>query len=75
MLANYFVAASPFDGDHRVCMVNISPRQQLSLDRTFKDEYTGRPCVEFNRSAWPHGETGDARPHGVLFAVSDADVR
>lgn len=56
-------------------MVNISPRQQLSIDRGFKDEHTGRPCVEFNRAAWPHGETGDARPHGVLFAVSDADVR
>ncbi|MEV3923183.1 hypothetical protein [Actinomadura coerulea] len=75
VMANYFVAASPFDGDHRVCMVNISPRQQLSIDRGFKDEHTGRPCVEFNRAAWPHGETGDARPHGVLFAVSDADVR
>ncbi|TYK52497.1 hypothetical protein [Actinomadura decatromicini] len=74
-MANYFVAATPFDGDHRVCMVNISPKQRLSLDQRFKDERTGHPCVEFNRAQWPHGATGDARPHGVLFAVSDADVR
>jgi hypothetical protein len=74
-LANYFVAATPFDGDHRVCMINISRHQQLSLDTTFSDEDSGRPCVGFNRTRWPHGATGNARPHGVLFAVSDADVR
>ncbi|WP_433328087.1 hypothetical protein [Spirillospora sp. CA-294931] len=74
-LANYFVAATPFDGDHRVCMVDISRKHKLSLDRTFRDESTRQPCVEFNRARWPHGVTGNARPHGVLFAVSDADVR
>lgn len=74
-LANYFVAATPFDGDHRVCMINIAPHQRLSVDTDFRDEHTRQPCVGFDRASWPHGATGDARPHGVLFAVADADVR
>ena len=74
-VSNYFVAATNFDGDHRVCMANVDPAGRLSLDRTFRDERTHTPCVGFNRPDWPHGATGDARPHGVLFVVSDADVR
>jgi hypothetical protein len=23
--------------------------------------------VDFDRAVWPHGKTGPARPHGLLF--------
>jgi len=73
--ANYFVAAVGADGDHRVCMTSVSPHGRLSPDNAFRDELTGTPCVDFDRDQWPHGTTGPARPHGLLFAIADADVR
>lgn len=73
--SDYFVAQSGIDGDHRICMINIAANGTPSLDETFKDEVTGQPCVNFNRNVWPHGATGYAQPHGLLFAVADADLR
>jgi hypothetical protein len=73
-IANYFVADLGGDGDHRVCIVNFAPSNGLSIDADFRDENTKQPCVAFNRRNWPHGAYGDARPHGVLFTVTD-DVR
>jgi hypothetical protein len=72
---NYFVAATGFDGDHRVCMFDLDSHGTLSLDEAFRDEYNGQPCIDFNRTSWPHGNTGHARPHGLLFTVADADLR
>lgn len=74
-VSNYFVKATYSDGDHRVCMINLSRRGELSLDTTFRDENTGETCLAFNRTRWPHGDRGGARPHGVLFAVADVHVR
>ncbi|WP_234377074.1 selenium-binding family protein [Streptomyces sp. TP-A0356] len=75
-VANYFVAGSfGGDGDHRVCMFNLDGRGRPTLDRRFRDENTGEPCVAFNRASWPHGDYGNAQPHGVLFAVSDRALR
>lgn len=73
--ANYFVAATGLDGDHRICMFNFSKAGVLSPDTAFRDEQTHQPCVSFNRQDWPHGSVGDARPHGVLFVVSDSVLR
>jgi hypothetical protein len=73
--SNYFLAQSGIDGDHRVCLIDISRTGRPSLDTTFRDENNHQPCVSFNRARWPHGATGNARPHGVLFAVADADLR
>ncbi|ONI76345.1 hypothetical protein ALI144C_37460 [Actinosynnema sp. ALI-1.44] len=73
--ANYFVSAVGADGDHRVCMIDVSHRGTLSLDRSFGDQHSRTPCVDFDRARWPHGAKGGAKPHGVLFAVADADVR
>lgn len=72
--SNYFVAQSGIDGDHRVCLIDIAPDGRPTLDTTFRDEYADLPCVSFNRARWPHGQTGNARPHGILFAVADADL-
>ncbi len=74
--ANYFVAQTGIDGDHRVCVVDFDDRRgRLDLDESFRDENDRTPCVNFDRQRWPHGEHGGARPHGVLFAVADAHLR
>jgi hypothetical protein len=74
-ISDYFVARTSVDGNHRVCMINVSPEGKLSLDTTFRDENEGTPCVDFNRSDWPHGKYGNAKPHSELFVVADADLR
>ena len=74
-ISNYFVARSGVDGNHRVCLVDVTRGGKLSLDTGFRDENEGTPCVDFNRSSWPHGEYGNAKPHSELFVVADADLR
>jgi hypothetical protein len=73
--ADYFVNAVGLDGDHRVCMFDLSPAGAVALDKSFRDENTGAPCISFNRQNWPQGRAGFARPHGVLFVVSNSVVR
>jgi hypothetical protein len=74
-VSNYFVARTGVDGDHKVCMLNITPTGKLSLDTTFRDEDDGTPCVNFNRTDWPHGRFGNAKPHSELFVVADRYVK
>ena len=74
-ISDYFVARTSVDGDHRVCMINVTPAGKLSLDTSFRDENEGTPCVDFNRSSWPHGKYGNAKPHSELFVVADADLK
>jgi hypothetical protein len=69
------VARTNEDGNHQLCILNISKAGKLSLDESFIDENTGATCVNFNRVSWPHGDYGDAKPHSMLFAVSDEDVK
>lgn len=64
---NYFVARSGSDGDHRVCILTVAAGGSIRRDDSFVDEVTGRPCVDFNRSVWPHGAHGNAKPHAMLF--------
>jgi hypothetical protein len=73
-VSNYFVARTGVDGNHKVCMVNITKEGKLSLDTSFRDENEGTPCVDFNRTDWPHGKTGNAKPHSELFVVADKYV-
>ncbi|MBV9445808.1 MAG: hypothetical protein JO345_07930 [Streptosporangiaceae bacterium] len=73
-VSNYFVAGTGLDGNHLVCLYNIAKDGAPSLDTTFRDEMTGQPCVDFNRTDWPQGPTGAARPHGVLFVVPAANL-
>src|SRR5436190_4277121 len=70
-VSDYFVARTGVDGNHKVCMINISPTEQLSIDKTFIDENEGTPCVDFNRTNWPHGKEGNAKPHSEMFVVTD----
>ncbi|WP_199489287.1 hypothetical protein [Micromonospora craniellae] len=73
--SNYFVAPTGLDGDARICEALVDPAGRLTEDRAFRDEHTGRRCVGFYRTSWPHGDTGKANPHGLLFAVADAHLR
>jgi len=64
------VPGERIDGDHRVAMVRLDPTTgQLRFDTAFRDEFTHEIGVDFNRAKWPHGETGPARPHGLLFVT------
>ncbi len=72
--SNYFVARTNTDGNHKLCILDIK-KGKLVLDDRFVDEYDGTSCVSFNRTSWPHGDFGDAKPHSMLFVVADEDVR
>ncbi|WP_203935909.1 hypothetical protein [Planosporangium mesophilum] len=74
-ISNYFVARSGIDGNHKVCMVDADAGGRLSLDTSFRDENEGTVCVTFNRTHWPHGDHGAAKPHAELFVVADDDLR
>lgn len=74
-VSDYFVARTGVDGNHKVCMLNLSPTGQLSLDTSFRDENEGTPCVDFDRTNWPHGKTGNANPHSELFVVADSGLQ
>ncbi|MFN8543950.1 MAG: hypothetical protein U0807_07085 [Candidatus Binatia bacterium] len=72
------LAGYRLDGDRRVHLLRLDPQTgQLRVDAAFRDEISGEEGIDFNRGKWPHGETGPARPHGVLFlapaAPSDED--
>jgi hypothetical protein len=71
-VADYTVDVPTFvqDGDRRVYVVRLDPATgRLRIDGAFRDELTGEVGVDFNRTRWPHGETGPARPAGLLFVT------
>lgn len=70
------VPAYTLDGSRRVYMLRLDRSTgALRLDQTFRDELTGTPGVDFGRGTWPHGATGPARPHGMLFLAPASDAR
>ncbi|MSZ77623.1 MAG: hypothetical protein F2667_11000 [Actinobacteria bacterium] len=72
--ANYFVARTGLNGDHRVCLVDDSGAS-MTLDEDFVDEFTGETCLDFDRESWPHGPWGPAKPHSMLFVTADGDIK
>lgn len=73
--ANYFVARTGLNGDHRLCIAEQDAEGKLSLDEEFRDERTGEACLDFDRESWPHGPWGPAKPHSMLFVTADDDIR
>lgn len=73
-VSDYFVSRSGVDGDHKVWMLTLGKDGDLSIDKDFRDEFTHQPGVNFNRTMWPHGPFGNAKPHKELFVVADKDV-
>src|SRR3954453_19598073 len=68
--SDYFVARTGVDGNHKVCLATLSSDGKLTEDRSFIDENEGTPCVNFDRTTWPQGNTGNAKPHSEMFVVS-----
>ena len=75
--------SAPDPGSDRIVVQSEAPRDPrvllarfdsatgaLALDETFRDPDTGRLGVSFDRPSWPHGATGPAAPHGVVFSRS-----
>lgn len=53
----------------KVLMVDLDPSTgELSFDERFRDEISGELGVDFDRTQWPHGETGPGKPHGAVFS-------
>ncbi len=40
---------------------------ELTIDSDFQEKDAFYPGIDFNRTMWPHGETGSAVVHGALF--------
>jgi hypothetical protein len=54
---------------YRVLLVKLDPETgKLALDSTFRSPGSDSPGVSFERTSWPHGEAGPARPHGAVFS-------
>ena len=53
----------------RVLLANLDPTTgKMSLDERFRGPGSQEVGVSFTREEWPHGRTGDAIPHGVVFS-------
>jgi hypothetical protein len=57
---------------YRVLVVRLDPESgQLELDSSFRDHDSGEPGVRFDRTSWPHGAAGAAKPHGAVFSRAE----
>lgn len=55
----------------RVLIVKMNPQTgHIEFDTTFRDPGSSQIGVEFDRSDWPHGPAGPAKPHGAVFSGS-----
>jgi hypothetical protein len=71
-VSNYTVdtPARQRDGDRRIYLVDVDPDHGgVGFDLSFRDEVAGTVGLDFNRTRWPHGDSGPARPAALLFAV------
>jgi len=61
------VVTSGQAGD-RMYLLKLDPATgALSIDEAFRDS-DGKPGFSFARRAWPHGWTGEGKPHGAVFS-------
>ena len=57
-----------YGDDHRLFMVKLDQATgTLSMDTAFHDA-GDKPGFSFDNREWPHGWTGSANPHGVVFS-------
>jgi hypothetical protein len=57
-----------FHGTGRSLIVDLDEATgALTVDEAFRDKAGAHPGIDFNRTHWPHGETGGAVVHGALF--------
>ena len=54
---------------NRLYIVDVDPATgKLAIDARFKDAGAARPGVTLTGKAWPHGFSGEAKPHGTVFS-------
>lgn len=54
--------------EHRLFLLTFDPvTGAVAMDRSFHDR-AGNPGFDFDDRAWPHGWTGSAQAHGVVFS-------
>lgn len=64
------VVADRGDGEERLFILTVDGQTGvLAVEERFRDPGADRPGVSFERAKWPHGRTGVARPHGVVFSL------
>lgn len=64
--SNRFVITSGKAGD-RLYVLNLDPASgKLTIDESFRDG-DGKAGISMQRT-WPHGWTGEGRPHGAVFS-------
>ena len=62
------LAVTGYGNDHRLFLVKMDLASgSVSMDMDFHDA-GGKPGFSFDDRAWPHGWTGSANPHGVVFS-------
>ena len=62
------LAVTGYGDDHRLFMLKLDEHTGiLSVDTAFHDA-AGKPGFSFDNRQWPHGWTGSANPHGVVFS-------
>jgi hypothetical protein len=55
-------------GENRLFMLNFDPATgAVAVDKAFHDQ-AGRPGFDFSDRSWPHGWSGSAQAHGVVFS-------
>jgi hypothetical protein len=65
---NRIVVGDRGDGEPRLFVLTVDPETgNLALDEGFRDPGADRAGVNFDRTEWPHGATGPAKPHGTVF--------
>ena len=65
--ADRFLVGAENGGENRMLLARIDPASgRLSWDETFRSENDQRG-ISFERTHWPHGDTGDAFGHAALF--------
>jgi 56kDa selenium binding protein (SBP56) len=53
----------------KVLLINLdSETGEMSFDRAFRDRGSEEIGIDFDRSIWPHGAAGPAKPHGAVFS-------
>ncbi|HEY0334047.1 MAG TPA: hypothetical protein VGC74_10100 [Stenotrophomonas sp.] len=68
-----FLPGTTMIGDNTVCMMDFDKRTgRLTADERFADATTNggtikRGCISWKRASWPHGKTGHASPHAMVF--------
>jgi hypothetical protein len=72
----HWIVAEP--GGRRLVMTSYGPRVlmfdfdpdsgDISIDERFRDAGAAEPGLSMDRSDWPHGDSGQAAPHGAVFS-------